>query len=992
MLDKSNKFFQKRTIYSRMKLGDDSMYPSFYLKTENSLLKSMIQIPSLIEYAKEHGMKALALADERMYGALEFYMACTKNDIKPIIGLEITIRGMKLLLYCQNNQGYQNLLKLGTLLTEHDLTITELKQYHENLLCVVPFDSRSLYSELSQVFESVWEGYETLDEKKLLQSDNQLYLNEVLCLKEEDQAYLPYLEAIRRGDSIDMVSLDRKKHFIDLNPTMIDSETIERFQNLCNVELVFHQDLLPIYECPDGKEALLYLKELCIQGLKRIFGEKVQKVYIDRLKYELDVIGKMGFCNYFLVVWDYVKYAKQEGILVGPGRGSAAGSLVSYCLDITTVDPITYSLIFERFLNPERITMPDIDIDFEFQRRGDVISYCISKYGEKKVAPIITFGTMGAKQVVRDVGRVLEIDLKSIDFLSRMLDAHVTLKENYRMNEKLRDYLNVNQEMKQLYQIALKLEGLKRHTSIHAAGVVMCNRDLDEVIPLDKNHEGFYTTAYSMEYLEELGLLKMDFLALRNLTTIHNILKEIKSLSFDEIPFDDKKALNIFTTVNTIGIFQFESDGMMNFIRKFRPTTFEDVIAAIALFRPGPMANIDSYIKRKHGKEKIDYLDPSLLTILKPTYGVIIYQEQIMQIANTLAGYSFGEADVLRRAMSKKKEEVLLSEKDKFVFRSTERGYLKEKAEKVYQLILKFASYGFNRSHSVAYAFISYRMAYLKAHYPNIFMKQLLSSVIGSEIKTKEYIYECKLNQIAVLKPDINQSGMDYQIEETKIRYPLTNIRNLGVGVVGVILEERKKGLFVDIFDFVKRCYGKSVNRKVLESLIYAGAFQSFQRNQSTLLYYLDDIINYGEVGALLDEESLKPIFEELPELPKGDLMKQELSVFGFYLSSHPVTEYRLKYPNTVTIGQLDVYFDKHVEMIIYVDKVKEISTKRNEKMCFITGSDEIDSLDIVIFPRLFGDYPELSIGDVIKVAGKVEKRFDKFQLIVNQLEILKDN
>ena len=478
----------------------------------------------------------------------------------------------------------------------------------------------------------------------------------------------------------------------------------------------------------------------------------------------------------------------------------------------------------------------------------------------------------------------------------------------------------------------------------------------------------------------------MDFLALRNLTLIKEVIDEV-NISFDQIPENDPKALNIFTTVNTSGIFQYESNGMMNFLRKFKPTTFEDIVASIALFRPGPMNNIDSYINRKLGKEKIDYIHANLENILKPTYGIIVYQEQIMQIANTLAGYSLGEADVLRRAMSKKKEAILLEEKEKFIKRSVSLGYELDVATKVYDLILKFASYGFNRAHSVAYSMIAYRMAYLKAHYPTEFMKCLLTSNIGSEQKTKEYIYECKANHISILKPDINKSTSLYIKEKQGILFPLSGIKNIGVNAVNAIVEERKKGLFIDIFDFVKRCYGKSVNRKTLENLIFAGALEQFDYNKQTLLLNLDVILNYGELGAVLeDDDSLKPVINEYQEFTKQEMMQQELDVFGFYLSDHPVTEYKKDYPNSILLEKLSYYFDKMVEVVVYIDKIKEITTKNNDKMCFITGSDEITSIDIVLFPKIYEQYSSIKVGSVIQVFGKVEKRFDKYQLAVNKI------
>jgi len=971
-------------------------YVPLYIKTDNSLLSSLIKIEDLILYARENSIKTLAITDQNMYGVMDFYHACQNNGIKPIIGLEIMIEKMPILLYCKNYQGYQNLLKLETLKSERSLTLLDLTKYHSDIICIIPFSSLSLLSDLKKIFIELYIGYANEEERKQLSEELEcVYCNPILYFEKQDALYLQYLNGIREGVTLENVEDDYHNYAFSMIEEIKkkypekDFQNNQKIENDCNLIMETHKNLLPIYNCPDHIDALTYLKQLCKEGLKRIFGEMVSKKYIERLKYELSVIEEMGFCNYFLVVWDYVKFAKEHDILVGPGRGSAAGSLVAYLLNITTIDPIKYNLMFERFLNAMRITMPDIDIDFEYTKRDQVVKYCMEKYGMKKVAPIITFGTLGSKQAIRDVGRVMNIEISLVDQVCKYLDSRISLKENYQNSKKLQDHLNTNLELKKMYQISLKLEGLKRHASIHAAGIVMSQVDLDEIIPLQKAVDG-YLTGYSMEYLESLGLLKMDFLALRNLTLIADTLKDIpENLTFDTIEAEDEKALSLFTTVNTMGIFQFESDGMKNFLRKFRPTTFEDLFAALALYRPGPMNNIDSYIKRKHGKEKIDYLHPDLKSILENTYGIIVYQEQIMNIANVMAGYTLGEADILRRAMSKKKESVLLKEKERFIKRSIERGYEEEIATKVYNLILRFADYGFNRAHSVAYAMISYRMAYLKAHYPLYFMKHLLNMHIGS-IKTKDYIYECKINHIDILKPDINKSGKEYIVEENGVRFPLSNIKNLGINAVNQIIEERKNGSFIDIYDFIKRCYGKSINIKTLQSLIKAGCFKTLGMNQQTLIYNLDLIINYGELVKDLPEEyALKPELEEKQEYTNHELMEHELEIFGFYLSNHPVTEYRLKLNENLLLSEIEEYFDKNVTIIAYVDKKKEVGTKNNDTMCFITGSDEISNLDIVLFPKTYEQYPNIEIGNIIQFYGKVEKRFDKYQLIVRTLEVL---
>ena len=846
------------------------------------------------------------------------------------------------------------------------------------------------------MYNNIFYSYSNKNQYDCLKDhSNIVYMKEILYLNPDEKECLRYLQAINEGKLLSEIphsEIDNNLELeIDIN---YENNCNAMIEALCDLKIEFSKDLLPVYDCPENYTSYSYLRYLCKEGLKKRFGSTVSKKYIDRLNYELSIIDEMGFCNYFLVVWDYVKFAKENGILVGPGRGSAAGSLVSYCLFITDIDPIKYNLLFERFLNPERVTMPDIDMDFEDTRRDEVINYCVNKYGKKKVAEIITFGTLGAKQVIRDVGRVMNLELSQIDFLCRMIDTKFSLKENYKRNSKIKTFLSGNLELQTLYKMSIQLEGLKRHTSVHAAGIVMCNYDIDEYVPLYK-HENMYLTGYSMNYLEELGLLKMDFLSLTTLGTISNIINEIRSdnidISFDTIPLGDEKALKVFHDVNTVGIFQFESEGMMNFLRKFKPDTFEDIFAALALYRPGPMNNIDTYINRKNGKEKIDYLHDDLVPILKPTYGILIYQEQIMQVASVLAGYSLGEADVLRRAMSKKKEDVLLREKDKFISRSIEKGYDKELATKVYDLILKFASYGFNRSHSVAYAVVSYKLAYLKAHYPLYFMKSMLSMAIGSITNTKKYIYECKKNHIDILKPSICSSLSVYSIEGNSIRYPLTNIKSIGDSVALAILKERDKAPFTSIYDFVKRVYGKTVNKKIITNLILAGCFDSFGINRKTLVENLDMILNYGELIQDLDEEfALPPELEIYDEYSSRECMQQEDEIFGFYLSNHPVTEYKLNYKNIVPLELLQNYFDKIVHTIVYVDYIKTVATKKNDMMCFITGSDEARRIDVTLFPKIYEKYADvIKEGSILHLIGKVEKRFDKLQIVVQDLKIL---
>ena len=976
------------------------MYTPLYIKTDNSLQQSLIKIKDLIEFAKTNNIKSLSITDNNMYGVMDFYKMCINNGIKPIIGMELEYSDQKLVLYAQNYDGYKNLIKLCTIFSERKIELIDLEKYSSNLVCITPYDSLSIYNDIKSFYQNIFISYKNEDELNSIKDSNKIYMNETLYLYKNDSEYIKYIDAVREGVTLELISKHHLNNYLLLEEefNIKYKESIEnnhKIGELCNIDIPFNQKLMPKYINDMGIDSYTYLKKKCIEGLKKHFGDTVKEIYKIRLKYELDIINKMGFCDYFLIVSDYVKYAKENNIIVGTGRGSAVGSLVSYCLMITDVDPIKYNLLFERFLNPERVSMPDIDIDFEHEKREDVINYCINKYGSKRVAPIITFGTLGAKQALRDVAKSMDIEVGLVDNLCKLIDSRLSLKDNYNNNFKIKELLSRKDSLKECYKIAIKFEGLKRHTSIHAAGIIMSDIDLDEVIPLDKSHE-FYTSGYDMTYLEEIGLLKMDFLAIKYLTTIHNIIDSINKdynldIKFDEIPLNDKKAIEIFSKADTIGIFQFESDGMINFLRKLKVNSMDDIFAAIALFRPGPMENIPTYINRKNGKEKIDYIHPSLEKILKPTYGIMIYQEQIMQIAQTMADYTLGEADILRKAMSKKKKDILLKEEEKFTSRAINKGYDKQLVSRVYNLMLKFAEYGFNKSHSIGYSIVAYKMAYLKAHFPKNFITYLLSMEINDSTKTKQYIYEAKKNNIIILKPDINLSERKYVIENDGIRYPLSNIKNVGVQGSEFIIKERENGNFLDIYDFIRRCYGKSVTSKTIESLIYAGVFESFGYNKKTLIENLDLIINYGELIKDLDRSfALEPEIIEYEEYTKKELMEQELSIFGFYLTDNPVTEFKQKYNNIININEIEAYFDKNINIIVYVDKIKEVNTSKGDKMCFINGSDELSEIDVVLFPKTYEKYKNINRGDIIKVYGRVEKRFDKYQVVVTSLDKLK--
>ena len=817
-------------------------------------------------------------------------------------------------------------------------------------------------------------------------------------MTKEESTYLKYVCMIRDGKTIS----DDTYYKEEGNCFITKEESLNLSSNLglnntnhiidsCNFEFKDNGNLLPIYKVENG-DSFEYLKNLSIKGLSKRLNNEIPENYKERLIYELNIINDMGFSNYFLVVYDFIKYAKKNGILVGPGRGSAGGSLVAYSLGITDIDPIHYDLLFERFLNPERVTMPDIDTDFPDIYRDQVIKYVTDKYGHKNVSGIVTFGTLGAKQVIRDVGRVLNADNNDIDFLCKRLPGFSKLKLNdfYNSDREFKNMIDSDSKLKLLYRICNMIEGFPRHTSMHAAGIVMSEKPLDEVIPLVKNND-IFLAGFTMEHLEELGLLKMDFLGLKNLTTIMNVISDIEKgegvkIDFSSIPFDDSDAIKIFTQADTSGIFQFESDGMRNFLRKLKPSNLDDIIAAIALFRPGPAVNIDSYIRRKHGEEEIEYLHEDLKPILSSTYGIIIYQEQIMQIVSLMAGFSFGEADILRRAMSKKKKEILKSEEEKFLQGCKNKGYSEETSKKVYDLILNFANYGFNKSHSVAYSIIAYRMAYLKAKYPKYFFSNLLSSVIGSESKTKEYIDEARRLNIKILNPNIMKSMNYYTVEKEGIRFPLSNIKNVGGVTCNDIISKRDN--YKDIYDCISKIVSKNVNKKVLEALIDSSCFTDFGYNIKTLNDNLDNLINYANLAKDLDESLiLKPEIEIKEEYSKEMLMAREKELFGFYLSNYPTTSYKAKF-KVINLNEIEQFFNKTVDVIILVDRIKEITTKKDEKMAFISGSDETDSIDLTLFPSIYSKY-QIKRGDIILVRGKIERRMDKYQLVVDKIRIL---
>lgn len=977
------------------------MYISLFNKSNYTLLSSLLKIDDIINFAITNNMQSIALTDTNMFGTMEFIKKCQKNSLKPIIGLELQLEDFNVILYAKNYKGYQTLIKLSTIQNERKIQLDDLKNYNNEVIVIIEFKYLEQYQLLKEIYPELYLGYANKKEEqeaRIITKDI-VFLRESLYLEMQDEEILPYLYLIRDGKTIsDDIEYETKNHELHItniltlssNDGLINSMKIA---DNCNVEFPKAENLLPIYECDDPKK---YLFELCKVGLAKRLNGTIPNDYKERLIYELKVINEMGFPNYFLVVYDFIKFAKKNKILVGPGRGSAAGSLVAYSLGITDIDPLKYDLLFERFLNPERKTMPDIDTDFPDNKRDLVIEYVQKKYGEKRVSGIITFGTMAAKQVIRDVSRVLNIPLYKVDGLCKFIPtmSKEKLSSIYKNNQAFKARIDSDTILSNMLNIAIKLEGFPRHTSSHAAGIIMSRVDLDEVIPLTRA-DNMYLTSYSMEYLEELGLLKMDFLVLKNLTLIDNVISDIKEIynievDFTKIPLNDKETLQMFETANTCGIFQFESVGMRNFLRKLNPNTFEDIFAAIALYRPGAAVNIDSYIRRKKGEEKVDYLDPSLESITKNTYGILVYQEQIMQLANIYANYSLGEADILRRAMSKKKVDLLKAEEEKFIRKSMENNHPYDQAKKLFDLVLNFAGYGFNKSHSVVYSIIAYKMAYLKCHYRTIFFANLLSNVIGSESKTSEYIIEAKANKIDVEKPTISNSESRYVVKDNKIIYPISNIKSIGVVVSEQINNAKKDGPFQDIYDCFSRLYISGVGKKTLEVLINADVFKEFNYNRATLIYNLDSLFNYAELTKDIDPSLvMKPEIEIQKEYSNAYLLEKEKEVFGFYLSSHPTTMYKKDNPYCVPLNNIENYFNKKVDTLVLVEKLKVITTKKGDKMAFLTGSDETGSCEFTLFPNVFRNFQELEKGNLIKIRGNVEKRLNEIQIVVEKIKYL---
>ena len=958
-------------------------YNPLGIKTEYTLLSSLIKIKDLIEFAKINNITALGLLDDNLNGVMEFYDNCLLNNIKPLIGLKVTLDNKDFYLYAKDYDGYLELVKIN-----NKIVLEEVLNYNilasKNIYVVIPYSFKETLEEVKRFKdeEDIYFSYTSLEEKNSLRilSNNLLFLKEVRVLRKEDTVYLEYLKKI--GDT----SFDEGNCCYEDILESDDILRIKRFIDKIDIRIDKSKRYIPTFD--ESRDSKSYLYSLAFLGLKKRLNNVIEERYVKRLQYELDVIDKMGFNDYFLIVYDYVKYAKKNDILVGPGRGSAAGALVSYCLGITNVDPLEYNLLFERFLNKDRVTMPDIYMDFEDIRREDMIKYVRSRYGTFNVAPITTYGTLQARQVLRDVSSLVIVDGKLIDEFISNIDSKMSLKDNL-SKAIVSKMLKENGVLKKIYKIAMKLEGLKRHMSVHAAGVVISSVSLDKVMPVVKTSEGI-NTGLTMNYLEELGFLKMDFLALSNLHFIHDILRELPSdFNLNNIPLDDKDTYDLFSLADTDGVFQFESSGMKNFLLKLKPRCFEDLYAAVALFRPGPMDNIDLFIERKNGGQ-VTYIVPALESILKETYGIIVYQEQIMQILVTMAGFSMAQADNIRRAMSKKKKEVLIKAQSDFINRAMDNGYQKSEAEAVYDLILKFANYGFNKAHSVCYALIGYQMAYLKVHFKEIFLAGLLNMSVSNSKKTEEYLNVAKRMHITVLLPNINISTDKYLHKNNYLLLPLNTIRNVGSNTIKVILEDRKiHGIYKDYFDLVVRFFRLGIKRNVIESLIDGKALDLFKLNHKTMLEGIDEALRYAFVVKDLDESLIeRPILKKYADDMKS-LMDREYAVYGFYVSNHPASKYNNK--EIVKIKRIREYLGKSISMVLLVNEIKKIKTKSNQDMAFLLGSDETGKIDLVMFPKNINYLNNFKVGDLVYVLGTVARRLDKYQININRIRVLDD-
>ena len=1057
-------------------------FAHLHVHTEYSLLDGSNKIKEYVEKIKALGMTAGAITDHGvMYGVIDFYKAAREAGINPVLGCEVYVapgsrldremvhgedRYYHLVLLAENNTGYSNLMKIVSkgfvegYYYKPRVDMEVLEKYHEGIIalsaCLAGEVQRNLVRGMYEEAKEVAYRYERcfgkgnfflelqdhgIPEQKLV---NQQLLrmsqetgielvatNDVHYTNAEDAEPHDILLCLQTGKKLadeDRMRYEGGQYYVkseeemkSLFPYALQAlENTQKIADRCHVEIEFGHTKVPHFEVPEGYDSWTYLNKLCHEGLDKRYGADAPK-YLQKLDDELAVIKNMGYVDYFLIVWDFIHYAREHDIMVGPGRGSAAGSLVSYTSGITDIDPVRYNLIFERFLNPERVSMPDIDVDFCFERRQEVIDYVVEKYGKDCVTQIVTFGTLAARGVIRDVGRVMDLPYNFVDTIAKAIpnELGITIDKALLMNPELRGMYESDESVKKLIDMSRRLEGLPRHTSMHAAGVVISQKPMDEYVPLSRASDGTITTQFTMTTIEELGLLKMDFLGLRTLTVIQNAVRLAekssgKKIDMNAIDYNDKKVLDSLGTGKTDGVFQLESAGMKNFMKELKPQSLEDVIAGISLYRPGPMDFIPAYIKGKDHPESITYDCPELEPILAPTYGCIVYQEQVMQIVRDLAGYTWGRSDLVRRAMSKKKGKVMEQERKNFVYGNPEenvpgciaRGIDEKVANKIYDNMIDFAKYAFNKSHAAAYAVVAYQTAYLKYYYPVEFMAALMTSVLDNTSKVSEYIYTCRQMGIAILPPDINEGEGGFSVSGQAIRYGLSAIKSIGRPVIDAIVEERKiRGPFTTLKDFITRLSGREVNKRTIENFIKAGALDGLEgnRRQKMMIYgSLLDALNQEKKTTMAGQMTLFDIAPEedkaeyeikLPNVEEYDkevLLGFEKEVLGIYISGHPLEEYMERLKKNTNAVTTDFVLDEETGTLkvsdgakvciggMITDKVIKY-TKSNKAMAFITLEDLVGTVEIIIFPKDYERYAKYLENDAkVFVEGRVTAEEDR--------------
>lgn len=1057
-------------------------FAHLHVHTEFSLLDGSNKIKEYVSRVKELGMNSAAITDHGvMYGVIDFYREAKKQGINPILGCEVYVapnsrfdreitggddRYYHLVLLAENEEGYANLTKIVSkgfvegYYYKPRVDKELLRKYHKGIIAlsaclageVARFLTKGLYEEAKKTaleYQEIFgEGNFFLElqdhgipEQGLV--NQQLFkmseetgielvaTNDIHYTYAEDAKPHDILLCIQTGKKIsdeNRMRYDGGQYYVKSEEEMLRLfpyakqalENTQKIADRCHVEIEFGVTKLPKYDVPDGYTSWEYLQKLCYEGLEKRYGDPSEELK-ERLAYELETIHQMGYVDYFLIVWDFIKYAKDHGISVGPGRGSAAGSIVSYCLEITTIDPIRYQLLFERFLNPERVSMPDIDVDFCYERRQEVIDYVTRKYGKDCVAQIVTFGTLAARGVIRDVGRVMDLPYAYVDSISKMIpqELGITIDKALKMNPDLKKLYDTDETVTNLIDMAKRLEGLPRHCSMHAAGVVICQKPVDEYVPLSRAADGTITTQFIMTTLEELGLLKMDFLGLRTLTVIQNAVllarRKQPELNINQIDYNDQKVLDYIGTGKTDGVFQLESAGMKGFMKELKPHNLEDVIAGISLYRPGPMDFIPQYIRGKNDSSSITYDCPQLEPILAPTYGCIVYQEQVMQIVRDLAGYSLGRSDLLRRAMSKKKAAVMEKERKIFIYGDEETGVPgcikngidEQTANKIYDEMIDFAKYAFNKSHAAAYAVVSYQTAWLKYYFPVEYMAALMTSVIDNPSKVSEYIYACRQMNIKILPPDINKGEANFSVDGGDIRYGLAAIKSIGRPVIKAIVEDREElGLFQNLEDFITRLSAKNIlNKRTIENLIKAGALDTLGGTRKQFMSIYVQIVDHvtqekknSMVGQMtlfdLVSEDQKEEFQirmpDVGEYSKETLLAFEKEVLGIYVSGHPLEAYEEKWKKSISATTADFQLDEETGHTKVHDGAKEIiggmitektikHTKTNQMMAFITVEDLLGTVEVVVFPR---DYEKnrdyLEVDSKVFVRGRVSEEDDK--------------